>query len=118
MNNIESVGLTTYVILFSELSPLHGKRRLSHVSILSNPTLVCLAVVQQLKDKQILPHSVLQECSSGKSFEECPDVEVVVVSLDYTVHEGAFCPFFVWWGCTKSILGLNQCFSKFRVPKS
>ena len=28
--------------------------------------------------------------------------------LKYAVHEGAFCPFFVRWGSTKSVLGLTQ----------
>ena len=30
------------------------------------------------------------------------------MSLKSTLHEGAFCPFFVRWGSTKSVLGLTQ----------
>ena len=34
------------------------------------------------------------------------------------LHEGAFCPFFVRWGSTKSVLGLAQCFLILRDPNS
>ena len=39
-------------------------------------------------------------------------------SIYWTVHEGAFCPFFVRWGSTKSFLELALWFSKLKVPNS
>ena len=33
-------------------------------------------------------------------------------------HDGLFCPFFVRWGSTKSVLGLAQCFLILRDPNS
>ena len=38
--------------------------------------------------------------------------------MDIERHEGAFCPFFVQWGSTRSILELAQSFSKLKVPNS
>ena len=34
------------------------------------------------------------------------------------VHDGAYCPFFVQWVSTKSVVGLAQWVSKLEVPNS
>ena len=41
----------------------------------------------------------------------------ISISLDRTMHEGAFCPFFVRWGSTKSVFRISPVLFKTQSPQ-